>query len=550
MNKYILLPSLILGFITVSCVDDKGSYDYTPINEVSFENIESTYNAIQGFTELEIDPTLKGDIYGNDLDNYEYKWHLCRDAFGSNEGHKNDRFLSDEKTLKWLVDEPVGDYTVYFTVTDKLTGISKHTYTNVSVKSSFGRGFMLLGTNGEDDLIKMDMLAMPASGDTAIVENAFTNNGSMHKPRMIYDSGSYFSYELDVVWLFGEDGDWRLASKESADNNEFDVLESFGDRADNEYDIYNERCVDLYPKRAPGGSNIFRNTSIAMTEKCCYGPVMSLYAYNRYTQPVNRMANSSASPLFSFYPKTFYNGSLTSMTWSGTPFVIYDTDNDKFVKINVTGLNGTHCVDLTDYSYVDWRWDCRSEDRKLVYGETTSTPGKGYNYFVMKSTIDDSKYWIYSLQIASAYAQTKEIFPQKVNGVAPAVDLSLAKDFDKATLYSFIGCRRAVFYAVGSVLHQYDFERGYHMQMDMGAEITMIKPEFYSKNRHNCLMVATWDASEKKGEFMNLKIGDNPNKLEMEIRNDVVDVRDNPLTEYLERWSTRLKIVDAEWHTR
>lgn len=557
-----MLPALALGFLAASCVDDKGSYDYTPINEVSFEDIESVYNAIQGFTELEIDPKVTGDIYGKDLDNYEFQWHLCRAGIGDSDSHRNHRFLGDEKTLKWLVDEPVGDYTIYFTVTDKTSGLSKYASTTLSVKSSFARGFMLLGTDGDDDLIQMDMLAMPAAGDTAIVENAFVNNGSLRKPRKIFDTGAYqITPECDFVWLFAEDDSWQLSPKQTEDNKEFDVMGTFAslDLGDNEYEIYNERCVGLFPKRAASAynvamANLFRSTSLAMTEKCCYGPVMSTYSKNHYTAAVNRMANNPSSPLFNFYPEAFYNGSLTSMMWISTPFIIYDTDHDKFVIIQVTGLNGTHCADLPNLSYNPaWQWDCRNEGRKLVYGEVTSTPGRGYSCFVIKSIDNDTDYWIYSLQIASAATQTREIFPGKPSDYAPAppIDLALVKDFDKAEKYAFIGCRRAVFYSVGSVLHQYDFERGYHMEMDMGAQITMIKADPYSiLGRHNNLMVATWDDAAKQGEFMNLKIGDNPNSLSMEIRNDVADIHDNPLTEYVEKWPTRLKIVDAEWHLR
>ena len=84
--------------------------------------------------------------------------------------------------------------------------------------------------------------------------------------------------------------------------------------------------------------------------------------------------------------------------------------------------------------------------------------------------------------------------------------------------------------------------------MDLGEEITMIKPEIYSARRHNDLMVATWDASAGQGHFMKLEIGENPNTVEMAIRNDFLDEDgiEDP-SKYLEKWPTRLKIVDAEW---
>ena len=531
MNKYILFPVLALGALA-SCVDDKGNYEYTPLNEATIEDIESSYSAISGITEIEIDPTIKGDIYEKDLSNYEFKWHVCGAGIG-NDSHDH-HVISNEKVLKWLVDEPVGSYTLYLTVKDKTSGIEKLTSTSLQVSSPFGRGFMLVGTDGKDDLAMIDMLAMPATGDTAYVENALTNDGSLHNPKSIFYTGSSYANYQDYMWLFCEKGSAKLNSF-TADGPEFDILGTFASLgiADNEYGHVNENIIGQFPVRAPGGTNMAR-TVICMTDNCVYGP-KSAYGEVYYAEPCNRMAASTTSPLFKFYPMVFYNGASTYIAANSTPFYLYDTEHDKFVKINADFLGASNCTDLIDYSTDNWRFDCKSLGRTLVYGQNTSTPGMGYSYFVMKDVTKNDVFEIYSLYMP----RTKESFP---------IDLSKAKDFDKASLYSFIGCRRAVFYAVGSVLHQYDFERNLYTSMDLGEEITMIKPEIYSARRHNDLMVATWDASAGQGHFMKLEIGENPNTVEMAIRNDFLDEDgiEDP-SKYLEKWPTRLKIVDAEW---
>ena len=541
MNKYMMLPLLALG-VLASCVDDEGSYDYTPINTVTIEDLESTYNAISGITTLTIEPTVKGDIYGKNLDNYEFTWQLCQ-SNGVFEDHTH-RVLSHEPVLEWEVDEPVGDYALYLMVKDKPSGVEKITYANLRIQSPFGRGFMLLGTDGSDDLAYIDMVSMPAAGDTVVVENALTNDGSIRKPKSLMYTGYYINSNGEYMWLFGEDNSWKLNSIHTADVPEFSVFGTFASLgiADNEYGYDNETAVDIFPRRAPGGNNLTRSTLGFITKDCLYGPTSANFG-EYFGTPANRLENSLTSPLFHIYPKAFYNGSLTYISYSSTPFIVYNSDEDRFLKINLANyLNGTNCTELIDYSYAGWRWDCRSEDRKLVYGENTSTASTGC-CFVMKSTVQDNAYDIYTVQITSAYSQTKEKFP---------VDLSIAKDFEKAERYCFIGCRRAVFYSVGTVLHQYDFERKLHLEMDLGAEITMIKPDFYSRNRHNDLMVATWDAKQKEGTLMKYVIGDNPNSIDMTLRNDIQDA-ENPNPEhdrYVDKWTSRLKIVDVEWRSR
>ena len=164
-----MLPLVALGVLS-SCVDDKGSYDYTVTNTVTVDNMESTYYAIREITTLEIEPRIKGDIYGNDLSKYEFTWHVCDRALA--ETNHDHTVIGHEPKLVWPVDMPIGNYTLYFTVKDKETGLEQISSSSLRVTSPFARGFMLLGTNGDDDVALIDMLSMPSSGDTVMVENA------------------------------------------------------------------------------------------------------------------------------------------------------------------------------------------------------------------------------------------------------------------------------------------------------------------------------------------------------------------------------------------
>lgn len=541
MKKYMMLPLVALGVLS-SCVDDKGSYDYTVTNTVTVDNFESTYYAIREITTLEIEPRIKGDIYGNDLSKYEFTWHVCQSSLGS-DSHVH-TVIGNEPKLVWPVDMPIGNYTLYFTIKDKETGLEQISSSTLRVTSPFARGFMLLGTNGDDDVALIDMLSMPSSGDTVMVENALKNDGMMRKPKEIYFTGTRTGRDNDYMWLFCEDHSWKLNSIHDDDYAEFDVLGNFAslDIADNDYGINEdeEECVGIYPHRSATGMCLSAVQGF-LTKDCIYGPA-SVYGTPYFGVPCNRMANSTSSPLFKFYPKLFHNTNVYSMRVTSTPIYVYNTDDDVFVMISSGDyLNATHCTTFGSKFGDAFDLNCRNDDRTLVWGDNTSTPGSAHPHFVMKSVRQPGIWEIYCLKGTSVYiAPTKEKF---------TVDLSVARDFDKAEFYSFIGCRRAIFYSVGNILHQYDFQRNLHMEMDMEAPITMVKADYYSVGgRHDNLMVATWDQNAKQGMFMKLEIGSNPNFLSMEIRNDfddMVEIEDP--SKYTEKWPTRLKIVDAEW---
>lgn len=541
MKKYMILPLVALGVLS-ACVDDKGSYDYTVTNTVKVDNLQGTYYAIREITTLNIEPRIKGDIYGDDLDKYEFTWYVCKHKLGES-GHVH-TVIGNEPKLEWQVDMPIGNYALYFIVKDKETGLEQMASANLNVTSPFARGFMLLGTNGEDDLAKIDMLSMPSSGDTVMVQDALKNDGLMRNPREIYYTGQRTSRENDYMWIFCGNGSWKLNSIHDDDYEEFDVLGTFAslDIADNDYGINEdeEECIAIYPHRSSTGAALSASQAF-LTKDCIYGPV-SVYGTPYVGKPCNRMANSTASPLFKFYPKLFYNTSVYRVSVTSTPIYVYNTDDDVFLMIQSQDyLNATNCTSFASKYGDAFDLDCRNDDRTLVWGDNTSTPGSPYPHFVMKSVNVPGSWDIYCIKGTSTYfAPVKEKFP---------VDLSIAKDFDKAELYSFIGCRRAIFYSVGSVLHQFDFQRNLHMEMDLGAPITMIKADYYSKGgRQDDLMVATWDQNAKQGMFMKLEIGDNPNFLSMELRNDfddIVEIEDP--SKYTEKWPTRLKVVDVEW---
>ena len=77
--KYGLFLLLSLFMLQACEVEDKGNYDYTPQNGVTitFASDETNQTLEKGVDTLMIHPTVVGDVYGENEDNYEYKWFFC-----------------------------------------------------------------------------------------------------------------------------------------------------------------------------------------------------------------------------------------------------------------------------------------------------------------------------------------------------------------------------------------------------------------------------------------------------------------------------------------
>lgn len=77
--NHILYPAMFgCLFSLYSCVEDKGSYDHLPVNEITVTGTEKTYSVLAGITELTIEPTITGSILGEDDSQYEYTWYACK----------------------------------------------------------------------------------------------------------------------------------------------------------------------------------------------------------------------------------------------------------------------------------------------------------------------------------------------------------------------------------------------------------------------------------------------------------------------------------------
>ena len=208
---HILYPAMFGRLLSLySCVEDKGSYDHLPVNEITVTGTEKTYSVLAGITELTIEPTITGSILGDDDSQYEYTWYACQKDLGSDQ-HTH-TVLGNEKNLKTTVVMNPGSYNLYLIIKDNSPGmqwiISDMT---LQVSTSLTTGFYVLGEK-EDGVIGIDFLSMPNSvGDTTMIHDIFTNSEQLKGAKDLLYTGYISNPSMPVnLWLITETSSYKL----------------------------------------------------------------------------------------------------------------------------------------------------------------------------------------------------------------------------------------------------------------------------------------------------------------------------------------------------
>ena len=524
MKKYILPILLFCGGCFSSCVDDEGNYDYTHLDDYSISGLESAYSVLAYIDSIKIEPVVENTIEGKPVDenNLEYEWHICYsvEIDANNSISHNHVPISTEKNLDWLVDVAPGSYRLYFVVRDKATQLESHTYTDILVKESLGRGFMVLGDVDGSPELGLDMLVMAPNRDTVYVENVFDNSElQLTGAEDIVFTGLLRDATKANIWLMTHDQTYKL------DLKDFHMIGTFQQQniIDNEYDFRMPMlCKGVYPTQlnAPYGGQSER-LRYYVTEEAVFGG--SIMSYEVFNEPLNRYSATSKE-FFKFYPKVFAYVSAYSPNMMAYAF-LYDMDADKIVVTN-SNFSPTCCADVREYNLNPWSCDFASQNRTLVYGEPGTTNSNASFYMIVKDKTNP-EYFIYRAILSSAYGA----YP--TSKYLHNVDLGVATDFDKASFYAFPSYNTRMVYAAGNKLYQYDYGRNAVSSMEFDGEITYLHVDKASAGRTQDVIVATWNDSTK-GKIYKLSIDTNPNTMEFTTYDAQV-------------WSTRLKVKKVEW---
>lgn len=515
MKKYISLFLLATAAIITSCVDDKGSYDLSPINEM-----EITLSNEDGYTAYIMgDPVLiSADVKGtmaeeNAPDRYAYHWYVKIITELASQAYQVID-LSTEREFTYTAGDDLvpGDYTLYLEVEDKETGLKALQQTTLSIASQTTTGFLVLGETA-DGSVKMDMIATMAE-DTVLMEDVFTDS-NIKAPEALFFTG-YLGEEGQNLWLTTATQSYSLTN-----GSYFKLLEDnhIDDKILTSFDVKRPmRVLDMYPHQdaSSGARTTFFRGYI--TDDAVYQINLMAGGGLIFGNPVNRY-NTLSAELFKPYPLAFIQSGYISGTRNYV--VLYDMDNQIFVAPDQWASTPTICNKLQGGTQFNWDQTTYSDNRRLVFGQNGN---KTSSYALL--TDDQNKWYIYKFKVSSNTNPVQEL--------AADVDLSKAKDFDKATFYAFSDLETEIVYAVGSQLWAYDYERQIaKMLKDYGKPIIYLIRDIESttNNSNFCIATSSGDGTSTLSWFT---LGENPDDIIFEEDEDMV-------------WEINSRIKAVQW---
>ncbi|MBD0833451.1 PKD-like family lipoprotein [Aestuariibaculum sediminum] len=454
--KYKYLIASLVAVLGVSCMDDKGNYDYSDINEVQFVGETDDFKVTR-FENLVITPELNFTKDESASGNYAYRWEVFENRLS---GGTELELLSTERDLDATIALKPGGYFLYLTVTDLETGIEFQRQFDLDVINSTFEGWLVLSeVNGGS---RLDMVSNLETGYT-VLNNVLGGSGLNLEgaPDFLY-TYAYNSTMYGVYVSTEGNGTTKI------DPDTFDWVEPYG------------IGYEFIPQKASNFKvdNLLSNSGWS-SYAVANGDAYFYYSVQRisYGAPINRISN-----------ETF---SVSPMVARGTPgsyMIFYDTTNKRFVRSRrgVFSVMPEAASTLFDYNNVGM-------DLVYMEGNEYNSSNGAATFAVLQDPTNSKYYFTYFNSSNNAQLHYGEM--------VGATDINLATQFAVSPEYGYL------FYVVGNKVYQYDFSIGKTtLVLDNGnKEISFIKfHDFWANTKYEAfsklLIVGSYDSAGAEGE--------------------------------------------------
>lgn len=205
-----MAAALMMATMMAGCSQDEGNYDYHSLNEPTITGVPETISVLT-HANIDLDPNLGDNI--TDLDAYNYEWKVINKS-GDNEV----TVLGNEKHLVQEMTLPAGEYTLYFTATEKKTGLFWQQSYTLTVSDTSSEGWMVLcDVNGKT---RLDMISK-VTGKTYLDILKTSGMPELNHPYSIqYAPNS--GHSDSPFYLFTADGATRLSKNSFVWQKDYD----------------------------------------------------------------------------------------------------------------------------------------------------------------------------------------------------------------------------------------------------------------------------------------------------------------------------------------
>ena len=455
--KYIALSCLM---ISAGCSYDMGNYEYVELDEPIISGV-GDYSVLT-YTRLNISPVF-GEGFHKEA--YNYEWCVL-----DNNSTSEPIILGTEPILDIEVSLTPGSYTLYYTLTEKATGIFWRKESTLVVNSSTSEGWMVLCS--DKGRTRLDFVS-------EVTDNIYRDilaSGGMPQwngPRKI----QWLTEKTDAAspfYLFTDEGATRLGKDSFEWKPEYDFS----------YEVASQDVVLPYSMVSAGFGKV-----VVSAGKAYYCEVMGFDGL--YGSAVNK----------DFIVSEYVGTNVLATQVYAPVHLLYDTDNKKMLAycplLAANDLGGLEpVVEMDEFAgiaegmqpgagmlgdaFKDW-----PQGYDLVYMENTRyDPGNakmGMTYVILK---DGERCLLYGVQLGDllCYADCTYVI-----GKGLYADLTSCADIlGEGNLYAFSSLKNYMYYAAEGSVYRVNLSEptsAPELQFTLsGEDITMMKFNLYQNS--------------------------------------------------------------------
>ncbi|MCF0173535.1 MAG: hypothetical protein HUJ91_07420 [Bacteroidales bacterium] len=215
MKRYIIPTVLmVLSLGVASCYKDLGNYEYSEIPEITVENLPEMITVLASAEPIVITPTIKSSIEGvidESNPNFELGCQLITNSGLLSTGQRTlDMNPEHKKDVNYLCTERAGNYTIWYTVTDKRTGVKTNFTIPLTMTSATYQGWLLLCDEGDENKVRLDMVSWFSKDRIIPAYNLLGGKVELKNARHIMFSANALAAAGDVLWINTDDGTYEL----------------------------------------------------------------------------------------------------------------------------------------------------------------------------------------------------------------------------------------------------------------------------------------------------------------------------------------------------
>lgn len=454
---------ICLLVLAASCAQDEGNYIYRELDEPVISGLADM--EVLTYSTLSIAPDL-GEAALRD-DAYVFEWKAVESS-----GTVEPVVISEDKNLNYQVSLAPGQYSLYFTVTEKESGIYWQESVILTVSSSMSEGWMVLCS--DEGRARLDVLSM-VTGE--IYRDVLKDNGMPEYggPRRI----QWLSEMTDAsspYYLLTDDGATRLGKDDFSWKPEYDF----------EYEVAAPEKLTPYSIVSSGFGKVTVSGS-----KAYYCEVMGFDGL--YGSAVNK----------DFAVAQYVGANALATQVYAAVYILYDTDNKRFMAycplLAFNDLGGLDpLADMDEFAeiaegmapgagVVGSAFDSWPAGMDIVYMENSRyDPGNGKMGMTYAVLADGSKRHIYGIQAGDIlrYADCTYVLGKGYYG-----DASGCKDIaDEGNLFAFSSLKNYMYYSTGNTVYRVDLSQKplkAEVQFTLpGEEVTCLKFNLYQKSEN------------------------------------------------------------------